>query len=214
MSTYTVSDYLLDRITIQDAINRMVWYVDRGEWDELSTVFADELVMDYSKSFLSQLHDPSDNFPVASLLGGEPTREHHESQPGTNLERLEYMDSTMHAITGIILDLPQPTADKPIQPPMETTATRSALITLRRNATYGDPIVQSGGNYTFTLIRSSPNSTGNLWRISFMKADVSFSKGNAGVAKNPRPAWDGFEFESFRKFHCMSKKKNFVSTSD
>ncbi|KAJ6586335.1 hypothetical protein DFH09DRAFT_1432155 [Mycena vulgaris] len=71
-----------------------------------------------------------------------------------------------------------------IPPPREASCTCNCLITLRRNAAHGDPITQSGAYYTFKLTRGAPG-TGNPWRISMTKADVTYMKGNADVAKNP-----------------------------
>ncbi|KAJ7931222.1 hypothetical protein B0H13DRAFT_1959480 [Mycena leptocephala] len=168
MTNYTVSDYLLDRINIQDTLNKLVWFVDRQEWDLLSPVFAEELVMDYT-----------------SMFGGEPTHTNGVDQAKVWKGMLDYMDSTQHVITGILVDLPQPTGDNFMQPPTEANCSCNVSVTLVRNAARGDPITQSGGYYIIKAVRSS-DSTGNPWRISMFKAHLAFMKGNADVAKNPK----------------------------
>ncbi|KAJ7513093.1 hypothetical protein B0H11DRAFT_2213621 [Mycena galericulata] len=163
MASYSATDYLLDRANIEDTITRMAWYVDRKEWDKVPSVFADDLVMDYT-----------------SLLGGEPYNTTPVAQAQVWRGMLDYIDVSLHAVTGVLVDLPQPLGQTH---PTEASAACSPLITLRRNAAHGDPITQSGATWSFKLIKS--NKAGNPWRISFMKADVLFMTGNADVAKNP-----------------------------
>ncbi|KAJ6586334.1 hypothetical protein DFH09DRAFT_1359699 [Mycena vulgaris] len=96
MSTYIVNEYLLDRINIEDTINRMLmnedsdgflyqtWYVDRREWDKLSSLFTDKIVMDYT-----------------SLLGGELAHTTGAAQAQVWRGMLEYLDSSVRAIARV-----------------------------------------------------------------------------------------------------------------
>ncbi|KAJ7500020.1 hypothetical protein FB451DRAFT_1207232 [Mycena latifolia] len=164
MSTYSVTDYLLDRANIRDVITRMAWYVDRQEWDLLSGGFTDELVMDYTE-----------------LFGGEPAHLTNTAQAQVWKGMLGYLDATIHVFTGVLVDLPQPGA---IGPPTEASCTCNGLVALRRNAAHGDPLTQSGAYYTFKL-KKVASATGNPWRVSLMEAHLTYMKGNADVTKNP-----------------------------
>ena len=57
---------------------------------------------------------------------------------------LEFLDGAHHAFTGILLDLPQPTEDKAIEQPQETTGSCNYTINLKRVAASGDPLLHSG----------------------------------------------------------------------
>ncbi|KAJ6616467.1 hypothetical protein B0H10DRAFT_1395958 [Mycena sp. CBHHK59/15] len=169
MATYSVSDYLLDRVNIQDTITAMTWHVDRKNWDDLSSVFTDKLVMDYT-----------------SILGGGPVDTTAVDQAQTWKSMLEYIDSTQHVVAGILIKLPQPISDTPVGIPAVAECSCNCSVTLMRSAAHGDPIQQSGGHYKFKLLRGAPSPSGNPWRISYMKADLAFMKGNADVAMNPK----------------------------
>ncbi|KAJ7669321.1 hypothetical protein DFH06DRAFT_1180592 [Mycena polygramma] len=170
MATYTVNDYLLDRVNIQDTINKLLWHVDRQEWDLLAAqIFADEIIVDYTK-----------------MLGGEPTYTTGVDQVKVWKGMLDYMDATQHVATAILVDLAQPTAGETIQPPTEVNCSCNVTVTLVRYAAHGDPITQNGGYYTMKVVRCAPNSSGNPWRVSVFKAHPGFMTGNADVAKNPK----------------------------
>ncbi|KAJ7513076.1 hypothetical protein B0H11DRAFT_1948611 [Mycena galericulata] len=169
MPSYSATDYLLDRANIQDTINRMAWYIDRKDWDKVATVFSEKVTMDYS-----------------SMLGGEPYETTPVAQAQTWKGMLEYIDATLHGVNGIVVELPQPSADTSIKPPTEASATCSPLVFLRRDAAQGGAILQNGGAWKFKFTKSAPDATGNPWRISFMKADLLFTIGNSDVTKNPK----------------------------
>ncbi|KAJ7322926.1 SnoaL-like domain-containing protein [Mycena albidolilacea] len=168
MASYTVSDYLLDRINIEDTITKLLWYVDRQNWDAVSALFAEEVVIDYT-----------------SMLGGEPVHTNGADQVKVWKGMLEYLDSTQHVASGILVDLPQPTVDKPVQRPMKANFTCNVSAHLVRYAARGGPIIHNAGNYAIKFVRSSPDSMGHPWLVSAFKANIGFISGNTDVVKNP-----------------------------
>ncbi|KAJ7442335.1 hypothetical protein B0H11DRAFT_2204473 [Mycena galericulata] len=168
MPPYSITSYLLDRANIQDTITRMAWHLDRREWDKVASVFADDLIMDYS-----------------SVLGGQSVHTTPVAQAQVFKGRLDHMDATLTAPLGVLVELPQPLPKTAIEPPTEASASCSPLVILRRDAANEGPILQNGATWKFKLIKSTLDGTGNPWRISVMKADLLFMVGNTDVRRNP-----------------------------
>ncbi|KAK7059704.1 hypothetical protein R3P38DRAFT_2837345 [Favolaschia claudopus] len=171
MASYTVNDYLLDRVQVEETLHKLLWFVDRKEWDKISTVFADKIIVDYT-----------------DLLGGEPAHTTGVDQGKVWEGMLEYVDATQHNATSIILDLPSPTAN--VQRPTEVTLTCNVFASHVRKEVLAGSMLQNGGRYQMKIIRTDDKS-GNPWRISVMKAFGIFYTGNTGITKNPETgiAW-------------------------
>lgn len=164
-SEYTVLDYLLDRANIHDTITKLFFLVDTREFDRVpKEVFMEEVDIDYT-----------------SLFGGEPYRITSKDQIRQWQALLGHMEKSSHVTTSILSYLPQPgTGPRPTK----TSATANTVTSLVCKAVFGDPIVQSGGYYNFELVRD-PSFGGNPWRISAMKANVAWIKGNMAVYQDP-----------------------------
>lgn len=84
---------------------------------------------------------------------------------------LEYLDSTQHVaryavslatqpncsrqVSGILVDLPQPTVDKPVQRPMEASLTCNASAHLVRYAARGGPIIHNAVSIVLRQVSSA-----------------------------------------------------------
>ncbi|KAF7323700.1 NTF2-like protein [Mycena kentingensis (nom. inval.)] len=180
MAPYTIADYLLDKSNIQDLVIRVGWCCDRGDWDGLTKLFADEVVVDYTE-----------------MMGGTPTHHTAAAQSQVWKDMLSGLDSTQHVFTGHLVDLPQPGN---IEKPGEASGSCNFLITLRRAAAAaaGGPAVQSGGHYALKFVRTAvPGDTGNPWRLTHWKAYLSHMSGNPDVVKGEHTgvSWlDGVKF--------------------
>ncbi|KAJ7255298.1 SnoaL-like domain-containing protein [Mycena rebaudengoi] len=159
MATYSVTDYLLDRANIHDTITSMFWHVDRHNWDMLSSSsFTENIVMDYT----------------ALAGGGKPSHTTAIQQVEDWKVLLKDMETSIHVVTGILSDLPQPAVDVVVQPPNEAKCSCNSLVTHVRRHAQGDPVTTGGGYYEFKLVKTATGLTGNPWRISEMKATPSF----------------------------------------
>ncbi|KAH7906625.1 hypothetical protein BJ138DRAFT_610733 [Hygrophoropsis aurantiaca] len=162
-STYTTLQYLLDRANISDTVTSMSAFLDRRDFNGLAEkVFAkDEVTIDYTQLWEKEVYRQAEIWRTMT----------------------HFLTSCQHIITGIMFDdLPQPEGDVPT--PQKVKASANVLVTLRRDGIMGDSTVQSGSVYNVELIRV-PGISGNPWRISYLQAQSTWSKGNMEVMKNP-----------------------------
>ncbi|MFI7442833.1 nuclear transport factor 2 family protein [Nonomuraea indica] len=116
-----------DRWAIVEACTRMAWHADQREWDLLKSVFADEVVLDYT-----------------SLNGGEPATLTPEQIVGAWSRVLGGFDATQHLITNHLVTVAGDTA----------VCTASFQATHRLANPFGSPLWTLGGTYRFDLVRA------------------------------------------------------------
>lgn len=115
-----------DRAEIVETCNRMAWYADHREWDRLSTVFAPEVVLDYT-----------------SLNGGEPATSTPEAIAQAWSGLLGSFDATQHLLGTHLVTVDGDTA----------VCTAQFQATHRLANPLGTPLWTLGGNYRFDLVR-------------------------------------------------------------
>ncbi|KAK7046766.1 hypothetical protein R3P38DRAFT_2875736 [Favolaschia claudopus] len=154
MASYTVADYLLDRVQIEETVTRLLWYADRKEWDKISSVFAENIVIDYT-----------------NLFGGEPVSTTGTDQAKAWKDMVNYLDATQHVASGLLMDLPQPSADHDsVQRPTEVKFTCNVFASHVKTTARGGPLLDIGGRYNIKAIRLTEALAGNPWRIQSLKA--------------------------------------------
>ncbi|HEX4813057.1 MAG TPA: nuclear transport factor 2 family protein [Nonomuraea sp.] len=117
----------MDRFDVIDTCTRMAWHADQRDWDQLTTVFADKVQLDYT-----------------SLNGGEPVTLTPEQVIGAWKEGLGRFDATQHLITNHLVTIDGDTA----------VCTAVFQATHRKAATFGASLWTLGGNYRFDLART------------------------------------------------------------
>jgi hypothetical protein len=117
----------MDRFNVIDTCTRMAWHADQREWDELATVFADKVTLDYT-----------------SLHGGEPvTLTPSEVVDGWR-QALGSFEATQHLLGNHLVTVDGDTA----------VCTASFQATHRKAAATGGSLWTLGGTYRFDLVRA------------------------------------------------------------
>ncbi|KAF3762247.1 hypothetical protein M406DRAFT_72265 [Cryphonectria parasitica EP155] len=125
-STYTVTDYLLDRANIHDTVTKLPWYYDtRSEAGLLSEVFAPEVHIDYTR-----------------ILGSEPSTVAATEWAPQVVRMCEHFDSSQHIYGNLIIELPQP--NTPNHPDKAKVLVSQAGASMVRAAAEGGPLLQNG----------------------------------------------------------------------
>ncbi|KAG6368090.1 hypothetical protein INS49_002290 [Diaporthe citri] len=164
-STYTVTDYLLDRANIHDTVTKLAWYYDtHSEAGLRDEVFAPELRVDYSK-----------------ILGGEPFTIAGPDWAAQAKELVEKFDSSQHLYGHFLIDLPQPGSSS--RPDKSTVLGQCGASMVRQGASGEGSLLQNGGQATIEVIRlPEPEAKGvNPWRISSQAVAPAWVLGNKGV---------------------------------
>jgi hypothetical protein len=116
-----------DRLAVIEVCTRMAWHADQREWEELTSVFADEVVLDYT-----------------SLNGGEPAT----LTPGQIVDAwsglFSRLDATQHLVSNHLVTVDGDTA--------VCTAQFQATHLLANR--FGSPLWTLGGAYRFDLVRT------------------------------------------------------------
>jgi hypothetical protein len=162
MTSYSVTDYLLDRANIHDTVSNHYMTFDRGRWGEWDKVLAPELILDYT-----------------SMFGGEP-RTVTPSEIAKEWKAFaDKLTSHQHIMTTLIIHLPQPgsTTEKV----MKATVEANVIATLTRKGFEGGEQTSNGGILDLELTKISDLAFGNPWRISKFKANMSWYSGNTKV---------------------------------
>lgn len=115
-----------ERLEIIEVCTRMGWHADQREWDRLRTVFAAEVLLDYT-----------------SLNGGEPATLTPDQIVAAWSGLLGAFDATQHLITGHLVTVAGDTA----------VCTASFQATHRLANPFGSPLWTLGGTYRFDLVR-------------------------------------------------------------
>lgn len=124
-----MSDQLLhDRAEISDVCRRVGWYMDRGSWDQLSTVFTDEVLLDYS----SLTGEPATMIPSQKIIEGWR-------------QSLSGYAAAQHMISNQLTTVEGDSA----------TSTAMFLATHYLPNSDGGPIWTLGGEYHYGLVRTA-----------------------------------------------------------
>jgi ketosteroid isomerase-like protein len=78
----TDADSTAERLAVVDVATRMAWHADMREWDRLTDVFAEQVILDYT-----------------ALAGGEPQVLAPEQIAAAWRQTLGNLDSTQHVIS-------------------------------------------------------------------------------------------------------------------
>ncbi|KAI1641373.1 hypothetical protein F4809DRAFT_636662 [Biscogniauxia mediterranea] len=164
-SSYDIQTWLLDRANIHDTVTRLTFHIDTKSVEGLiNEVYAPNLVLDYT-----------------SMFGGEPqetTGNEWGQKVGSMMARY---DETHHVVTGLLIQLPQPT-NQAGRPDKCTVISNVTAHMVRRNVK-GGPIVHDGGRYILDLIRlpELEEKGENPWRISKQTFTAAWYDGNMEV---------------------------------
>ncbi|KAK2597061.1 hypothetical protein N8I77_012932 [Diaporthe amygdali] len=166
MSTYTTTDYLLDRANIHDTVTKLAWYYDtRSEAGLRDQVFAPELHVDYSK-----------------ILGGEPFTVTGPAWAAQAKKLCESFDSSQHLYGYLIIELPQPGSSS--TPPEKCTVLgQCGASMVRQGASGGSSLLQNGGQAIIEVVRLPElEAKGvNPWRVSSQIITPAWELGNKAV---------------------------------
>ncbi|MFF7339715.1 nuclear transport factor 2 family protein [Streptomyces sp. NPDC008163] len=110
-----------------ETCTRMAVQADRREWDQLGTLFADKVLLDYT-----------------SLNGGEPVHLRPKEITDAWTATLSGYDSTQHLLANQLVDL---AGDRAV-------CTASFQATHRLAAAHGASLWTLGGDYRWELVRS------------------------------------------------------------
>ncbi|KAH7928717.1 hypothetical protein BV22DRAFT_1004205 [Leucogyrophana mollusca] len=169
--SYTILQFLLDRANIQDTITSMTAFLDRRNWDGLTehVLSKHEVTIDFTQ-----------------LYGGEIYKGPGAGQSEAWRVATESLTSWQHVTTGVLVDLPQP--GEGVGVPHKVKASANSTVTLQRDGTMGDNMIQHGGIYTLELTRGSAGlGSANPWRVSYLHATPLWTKGNMEVVANAFP---------------------------
>ncbi|KAL2020725.1 hypothetical protein VTK56DRAFT_8025 [Thermocarpiscus australiensis] len=166
--SYDVSQYLLDRANIHDTIAKVPLYYDTRNLDALEAeVYADEVFIDYT-----------------SIFGGEPytlSRGECVKRVGAVLDGM--FSSTQHVTSGIIANLPQPTANATRPDRVAVYAQVAANLVGKSSADGTLPLTQNGGMLE-AEVRRDPELEKqgvNPWRITKYIVIKRWDRGNTTV---------------------------------
>jgi len=110
---------------IIETVNRFGWHADQREWDELASIFAESVTLDYT-----------------SLNGGEPATLSPKEIVGGWSQLLGAFDATQHLIANHIVKVDGDAA----------VCTASFQATHRLANPHGAPLWTLGGTYRFDLV--------------------------------------------------------------
>ncbi|KAI3399808.1 hypothetical protein diail_5605 [Diaporthe ilicicola] len=165
-STYTVTDYLLDRANIHDTVTKLAWYYDTHSEDGLrEEVFAPELHVDYSK-----------------ILGGEPFVTSGPAWAAQANKLVEKFDSSQHLYGHLIIELPQPGSSS--APPAKCKVLGQCGASMVRSAAgEGSSLLQNGGQTVIEVVRLPELEVKgvNPWRVSSQAIKPAWQQGNKAV---------------------------------
>lgn len=157
-ASYSAIDYLLDKANIHDTVTKTMLYIDLLRWDDLEKeVFTDNIRVDYT-----------------CLFGGEVVDVKSKDQIEAWKGLFKRVEKSQHLSTSLFIDLPQPGS---APPPNKVQVYANFLVTLVPKD--GEQkLVQSGGRYTIEVSRIIPSDGGNPWRMSSIKADITYFTSN------------------------------------
>ncbi|KAF9456356.1 hypothetical protein BDZ94DRAFT_1327034 [Collybia nuda] len=162
---YSTEEYLLDRALISDSVTKILWYLDRHDWEALTdTVLTQTVHVDYT-----------------SLVGGDPIDIPSREQVETWKGLVSGLDAMMHNTNGVIIDLPLPSSD--IERPTKAKVTANVVSTVMKRSIDGDPFLQNGWFYEYVLVRDAQVDPKHPWKIAGLKNNASWVKGNMAVVK-------------------------------
>lgn len=119
---------LQDRTEIIELSIRMAWHLDHCEWDQLTDLFTDEVLLDYT-----------------SLNGGEPTLTPRKDVIARWRSNREGLAATQHLVSNQIVTLDGDAA----------TASAMFQATHLLPNPHGGPLWTLGGRYRYGLTRTS-----------------------------------------------------------
>lgn len=119
-------DRIEERLVIIEVCTRMGWHADQREWDRLTTILSEEVVLDYT-----------------SLNGGEPVTLTPSQIVDAWSHVLGGFDATQHLVTNHLVTLDGDTA----------LCTASFQVTHRLANPFGSSLWTLGGTYRFDLVR-------------------------------------------------------------
>lgn len=135
-------------------------HVDERNFDALTAeVFNDEVTADYSLIF---------DKPAEKLSASAQTVEWRKL--------VEQLDTSQHAISNLVIDLPQP---KTGSPPKTVKAVGQYAVTMTRKAGDENRDARSVGRYELEVVRTE--KAGNPWRVSFIKPIPVWSAGSKNL---------------------------------
>ncbi|MCX0241887.1 nuclear transport factor 2 family protein [Streptomyces drozdowiczii] len=120
------AESLVDKYAVAETCTRMAVHADRREWDQLRSLFADKVLLDYT-----------------SLNGGKPTRLTPKEIADAWAATFDRFDATQHLIANKLVELE---AD-------QATCTASFQATHRLATAQGTPLWILGGDYRWELTR-------------------------------------------------------------
>ncbi|KAK4157823.1 hypothetical protein C8A00DRAFT_39832 [Chaetomidium leptoderma] len=163
MASYDIAQYLLDRANIHDTIVKVPIYYDTADLPNLSGLYAPYVEIDYT-----------------AIIGGSPytiSRADWVERVGGLLEKYS---ATQHVTSGIIANLPQPTANA-TRPEKVTVQAQVAGHMVGVSESGSDGVVsltQNGGLLEAELQRDTEleNQGQNPWRITKYKVSKKWAK--------------------------------------
>jgi hypothetical protein len=123
-----VGGVVTDKLEIIEICTRLAWHADRREWDELASVFAPRVLLDYT-----------------SLNGGEPATLTPQQIVAGWSQALNGFDATQHLITNHLVTV---SGD-------EAVCAAMFQATHRLANPHGSPLWTLGGQYRFDLVRTA-----------------------------------------------------------
>ncbi|MEV6810076.1 nuclear transport factor 2 family protein [Streptomyces sp. NPDC017248] len=117
-----------DRSAVIETCDRMGWHTDRHEWAEVTALFTDKVLVDYT-----------------SLLGGSPATTPARDLVDSWAAVIGGYDASQHLMTNHLVTVEGDTA----------RCTASYQATHRLDNPLGSPLWRIGGLYRFHLVRSA-----------------------------------------------------------
>ncbi|KAK4239072.1 hypothetical protein C8A03DRAFT_32870 [Achaetomium macrosporum] len=164
MASYDIAQYLLDRANIQDTVTKNSLYYDTLNIDGLANeVYADSILIDYT-----------------SILGGEPTTVSRAEWVDRVRSILQTFESSQHIISGIVVDLPQPSPKTTTARPDKASLKAHVGGNMVLNGQPSENVIQNGGILEAELQRDAELEKQGLnpWRITKYKVIRKWGKGD------------------------------------
>ncbi|KAK0230274.1 hypothetical protein IW262DRAFT_1453178 [Armillaria fumosa] len=149
-------------------------YIDLLRWDDLEKdVFTDNIRMDYTSLFGGEVVDVKSKDQIEAWKGL-----FNRVEKSQHLSTYAYfrflLDRGLQGYSSLFIDLAQPDS---APSPNKVQVYANYLVTLVPKD--GEQkLVQSGGRYTMEVSRIIPSDGGNPWRMSSIKADVTYFTSN------------------------------------
>ena len=163
MSSYTATDFLLDRANIHDIVVKLYLYSDRKQWDKFEEIIAPEMILDYT-----------------AMFGGQPRTVSPAALVETWKPFLNKLTRTQHVMASILINLPQPgsTTEKVTK----ATVDANAIVNLIREGFEGGDRTSNGGRGELEVFKISDDPAfGNPWRISGLRVIPVWMAGNTKI---------------------------------